>query len=510
LKNFEIPYSDTKLFSKLVLDYINNDDALRPFINNFPLMDNFAEQISEKQRSTVDRITLVKVLKKQNANLILSKSSKSSINKLLDNQTLTVTTGHQLCLFGGPLYLFYKIISTLNLVEQLKENFPKNNFVPIFWMASEDHDFNEINHINIFGKKIVWDSKQSGAVGKMSLNNFNPVIDELKLVLGESKNAEKLMHIFKKSYLEHRNIADATRYLINYFFGEYGLIILDPDDKDLKKQIIPLIKKDVLNNGFVDTISSQSAKISNNHKVQAFVRDTNFFYLSDGKRELITENLSEHIIENSPHFFSPNVLLRPLYQEVILPNIAIVGGGAEIAYWMQLKTAFKKENIVFPILVMRNSALLFNNKEIEKFTNLGFNIYDIFKDENSLQKEYILSQPSLNVSLQKQKSIIKEIFDNLIKETDDIGLKKSINSHLSKQLSALSKLEIKLIRNEKKKHETSISKISKIKNNLFPENYLQERYTNFIPFYLTHGDNFIQILKDNLNPLNPNFVILDF
>ena len=508
MKTFKIPYQDTQKFSKLVIDYLNEDEQLKPFVNHFPSLDNFEKQIIEKQNHPINRKVLVEVLKQQNTNLNLSAKSEKNIENLLNKKTFTITTGHQLCLFTGPLYFLYKIISTLNLTEQLQEKFSEKNFVPIFWMATEDHDFQEINHIHLFGKEIDWDSLQSGAVGKMNLNEFESALNELKSVLGESENAEQLLHLFENAYLKHQNLAQATRYLVNELFGKYGLVILDGDDKILKKQFIPIIKKDVLQQGFIKTIKQCSEQLDKEYKAQAFVRDINFFTLTEGRRDLIKGGITEKEIDKSPEKFSPNVLLRPLYQETILPNIATIGGGAEVAYWMQLKTAFEQENIPFPILVLRNSVLLLSDKQNQKCIDLGFGIDDVFKQEHALQKQYVFSQKSTEISLKKQQEAMEKVFAELLEKTNDIAMQNSIKAQLHKQLSALDKLEEKLIRNEKKKHETTLQQISKIKHQLFPNNTLQERYANFIPFYLKYGDNFIEILKENLNPLNPNFVVL--
>ena len=508
MRTFKISYQDTQKFSKLVIDYLNEDERLKPFINYFPSLDNFEIQITEKQDHLINREVLVEVLKQQNTDIDLSEKSEHNIDSLLNKHTFTITTGHQLCLFTGPLYFLYKIISTLNLAEQLQENFPEKNFIPIFWMATEDHDFQEINHIHLFEKKIAWDNLRSGAVGRMNLSKFESVLNELKSVLGESENAEKLLHLFENAYLKHQNLTQATRFLVNELFGKYGLVILDGDDEKLKKLFLPIIKKDVLQQGFVKTIKQCSEQLAKDYKNQAFVRDINFFTLTEGKRELIKGGITKKEIEESPKEFSPNVLLRPLYQETILPNIATIGGGAEVAYWMQLKTAFEQENIPFPILLLRNSVLLLSDKQNEKLINLGFGIDDIFKQEHALQTQYVFLQKTTEISLKKQQEAMELVFAELLEKTNDIAMQNNIKAQLHKQLSALDKLEEKLIRNEKKKHETALQQISKIKNQLFPNNILQERHTNFIPFYLKHGDNFIEILKENLNPLNPNFVIL--
>ena len=151
-------------------------------------------------------------------------------------------------------------------------------------MATEDHDFQEINHIHLFGKEIDWDNLQSGAVGRMNLSKFESALHELKLVLGESENAEQLLHLFENAYLKHQNLAQATRYLVNELFGKYGLVILDGDDKILKKQFIPIIKKDVLQQGFIKTIKQCSEQLAKDYKAQAFVRGINFFTLAEERK----------------------------------------------------------------------------------------------------------------------------------------------------------------------------------------------------------------------------------
>ena len=508
MKVDKISYQETNKFSKLALDYLNKDEKLKPFVNHFPTLENFGKQINEKQDHLVNRDILVEVIRKQNASFSLSEKSKNNIDLLADKRTFTVTTGHQLCLFTGPLYFIYKIISTINLAEQLQKQYPKNNFVSVFWMATEDHDFQEVNHINLFGKEMEWDSKQTGAVGRMSLNGFESVLTELKSVLGTSENAKKLISLFENAYLNHDNLTEATRYLVNELFGEYGLIILDGDDKRLKQQFIPTIKKDILEQGFKKSITKCSDDLANEYKAQAYVRPINFFKLSDGKRELIKGVITEKEIDEYPENFSPNVLLRPLYQETILPNIAYIGGGAEVNYWMQLKTAFQQENIPFPILLLRNSAMLLNVGQNKKRQDLGFSIADLFLDEHQLQKKFVLSQKGAVVSLKDEINSLEDMYVSILAKTTDVGLQISIKSQHQKQLKSLVQLEEKLLRLAKQKNESSLNQISKIKQQLFPNNSLQERHDNFISFYLTHGENFIKIMKENLNLLNPNFVVL--
>ena len=192
-----------------------------------------------------------------------------------------------------------------------------------------------------------------------------------------------------------------------------------------------------------------------------------------------------------------------------MPNIAYIGGGAEVAYWMQLKNAFQQENIPFPILILRNSVLFMDDKQNQKRQALGFTINDLFLEEHQLQKKFVLNQKDSHISLKDEMDAVENIYASITAKTTDLGLQNNIKSQQQKQLKSFKQLEEKLLRIAKQKNESSLNQISKIKQQLFPDNSLQERYDNFIPFYLKGGDNFIEILKENLNPLNPNFVVLN-
>jgi len=502
----KISYQDTKLFSTLVVDYLNENEEVSSFINHFPTVESFKKQIEEKKKSDTNRSVLVDVLKHQNSTFALSDKSTTNLDLLKLKNTFTITTGHQLCLFTGPLYFIYKIISTINLTEELIKEYPENNFVPIFWMASEDHDFEEVNHINLFGEKIVWDSNQKGAVGKMSTESLKDIFIELRQVLGNSENAKKILSLFENAYQNHATLSDSTRYLVNELFGKYGIVIIDGDNKQLKNVFSPFIKRDILEKSNFHSLKYCSDKLSQKYNLQAFVREVNFFRISEEKRERIEGGVSEEEIDNNIEIFSPNVLMRPLYQEYILPNLAYIGGGAEIAYWMQIREMFKKEEVCFPLLILRNSSMWIEEKDFTKFISLGFELKDLFCSENELHNKFIKKQSSISLDFEKIK--IEKLYQGISDKTSDVGMVSSIHSELKKQLKSFSKLEKKLLKSEKQNHETSLNQISKIKNKLFPKNSLQERFENIIPFYLTYGEKFIETLKEELNPLDTNFLIL--
>lgn len=516
-----LTYSETKSFSELILNYLSKNSSLKDSYHRWPSVENFESQIREKSSQEINRDLLVEVLHEQYENLSTTSLVKDNIELLALPNTFTVATGHQLCLFTGPLYFLYKILSTINLAEELRLKYPNINIVPVFWMATEDHDFDEISQVNIFGKKWVWEQKQKGAVGNISTESLKPLIDELAKVLGATEESNELLSLFEKAYLNNNTLVSATRYLINAIFSKYGLVVLDANAKKIKGQIKALIKADIVARQHKVLIDNRSNKLP---KAQAYAREINFFYMIKGVRERIEFNdgiyrvvntnisFSEseilELIEECPERFSPNVLMRPLYKELILPNLAMVGGGAEVNYWMQLKDVFVHHKVVFPILLLRNSLLLVNKNLSEKISNLGFTIEQFFMTEQDLQQVFVRRNQSEEISLALAMSKVEAVYDEIALKTNDPGLKSSVQAEKKRQLNSLKKLEQKLRRQENQKHKTSLQKISSIKSKLFPEGGLQERYDNFSHHYLSFGNTFLDVLKNNIKPLSHKFTIL--
>ena len=352
MKVTQIPFKKTGFFSYIMIDYLDENSRLKPFYNNFPNTKGFYNQIEEKKKSfrLQNRIVLSDALHNQYKGFAISDKTQENIDLLKKQNTFTVTTGHQLNLFTGPLYFLYKIISTINLAEELSEKFPENQFIPVYCMATEDHDFDEINYFNFDGKKVLWNRKDGGAVGRFSTEGLEQVFNVFTEHLGNSNNAEYLKELFSKGYLQHNNLADATRFIANELFAEYGLVIIDGDDNSLKELFTPFLKQELENQVSYREVTNTIARLEENYNIQVNPREINLFYLGDDFRErIVFENgvykinntalvftKEELLLElkNNPKAFSPNVIMRPLYQEVILPNLCYIGGGGEQAYWL--------------------------------------------------------------------------------------------------------------------------------------------------------------------------------
>ncbi|MGB3607713.1 bacillithiol biosynthesis cysteine-adding enzyme BshC [Psychroserpens sp.] len=524
-----IPFRDTHYFSNFICDYLDEKDTLKELYNRFPNLDNFEAQIEEKKGSFKQdsRSELVHVLKDQYANLNTSEITLTHIESLTSVDTFTVTTGHQLNLFTGPLYFLYKIISTIKLTKQLKQTYPNYNFVPVYWMASEDHDFNEINYFNFKGKKIRWNSEQTGAVGHFSTKGLEDVFDVFSSEMGLGKNAEQLKSWFRNAYIEHDNLADATRYLANELFGSYGLVILDSDHTDLKRLFIPQMKKELIEQtAFKNVTQTNGILEALGLKIQVNPRDINFFYIKDGLRERIVEHddvysvietdiawsqteLLAHL-EEYPERFSPNVIMRPLYQEVILPNLCYIGGGGEMIYWLQLKSNFEAQGVTFPMLLLRNSALVKTEKQAEKLEKLHISDGDLFLDRNSFINKKVRKISNIDIDFSEQITHLESQFKHLhelAKQTDKSFLG-AVKAQEVKQIKGLKHLEKRLLKAQKRKLADEISRCTDLQEQLFPNGNLQERTVNFSELYLEYGEQLILHVMKALQPLKGDFTII--
>ncbi len=391
-----IPYYKTGYFSKLVTDYLDNATQLQSFYNFPPTIEGIQASINQR-KNFKHRKLLVETLQKQYEYLNVHEKVNANLKLLLNENTFTITTAHQPNIFSGPLYVVYKVFHAIKLAEELKQQFPQNNFVPVYFMGSEDADLKELNNITINQRKYVWETKQTGAVGRMKVDKaLLQLINEIEGQISVKPDGKKLVEIFRDAYKEKESIQQSTLKLLNTLYSEYGLIVLIPDNVAFKKLFQPVIKKELIEQFSNKAVKTTAKELEKYYKVQASGREINLFYLIDDKRERIeienkkyevrslnkewtTEEILKEL-EEHPERFSPNVILRGALQETILPNIAFVGGGGELAYWMELKEVFKKTDVPYPVLLLRNSFLVIDEKEYQTVKKLGLTEGDIFQE----------------------------------------------------------------------------------------------------------------------------------
>ncbi|MBL4662217.1 MAG: bacillithiol biosynthesis cysteine-adding enzyme BshC [Flavobacteriaceae bacterium] len=525
-----IHYHQTGYFSKLMCDYLAKDGATTPFYHRFPELSQFKQQLEEKQKAftSESRDILVRELELQYKGTVISEATQRNITSLSSDNTFTITTGHQLNLFTGPMYFLYKIFSVINLSEQLSETYSDYNFVPVYWMATEDHDFDEINYFNLYGKKMTWGRQSGGAVGELSNEGLDEVLNVVSAAFGNTVNGQRLTSLFSEAYVKHQNLADATRYLGNELFKEYGLVIIDANRSSLKKVFTPYAELELTENrSFKQVTQTTGRLVTAGYGEQVHPREINLFYLVEGIRErIISEDghfyvndtdisfTSEEIkaeLQEHPERFSPNALLRPLYQEVILPNLCYIGGGGELAYWFQLKDYFESVEVPFPILLLRNSALLVATKYSVKLQNLNIDVAALFQKQHELTASYTKELSTINIDFSNQKKHLQQQFVDLydLAKKTDASFVGAVAAQEKKQLNGLAHLEKRLLKAQKRKWGDQLERLTTIQDKLFPNMSLQERNTNFSEFYLEYGDALLSVLKENLDPLFLEFTVLE-
>ena len=512
----KIDFSQTNAFTPLFLDYLAQEDTLRDFYHHPPQRTSFAEQLTEKQLTPEVRNDLVRVLKDQYQGLKTTQVVRENIDALEHDQTYTITTGHQLNIFSGPLFFIYKLVTTINACRQLSQQHPDHRFVPIYWMASEDHDFAEINHFHLFGQRYEWNTEQQGAVGRFKPDGIDQVLSSLP----------EAVPLFEKAYREHDSLAAATRYYVNELFGARGLLVLDADDATLKRHFVPVMQDDALNQSAQKLVEEASQRLDElDYRTQVHPRPINLFYLTNQQRERLVRNedgfavnntdqrFSEEELQNEieahPERFSPNVVLRPLYQEMILPNLGYVGGPGELAYWLQLKPVFDHYQVPFPILLPRNFALVVSKSNAKKLQKVGLETAELFQDTDTLIKDFVENHADASLSLGEQKAALAKVYEQVEEKVlaVDGSLKGFVGAESSKAFRSLENIEKRLKKAEEQKQETAVGQLESLKEKLFPDGGLQERHENLLTYYI-NNPQFVDELLEELDPFDLRFNVL--
>ena len=514
-------------FNSLIFDYLNQQSGAVDLYHRFPDENSILDQSAEKIEKYKHRQILHAALEQQLSSFDLTAKQKENFHKLSLPETVTITTGHQLNLFTGPLFFFNKILQLIKCCDEMNQKHKTYNFVPVFWMATEDHDFEEINHFFFRDKKISWNRQSGGAVGRMDLNGIDEVFDEFFDEIEDSDRKDELKKIVNDTYLNSKNLTEATQKLVQLIFADRGLLMIDGDDRELKKLMIPVFETDLFEQTAFRKISETNQKmIEKGYPVQVNPREINLFYLGDGSiRERIVFEDGKFKVLNSdyefskeeirkelydyPEKFSPNVILRPIYQETVLPNIAYIGGAGESAYWLQLKSFFDEMKIPFPLVIVRNTVLLLSSKQHQKLEKLGISYKELMEPLNEIINQNITQNSTVEIDFEAYENSIQKIFDELTEKAvqTDITFSKMVDAQRTKQLKGLDKLKKRLLRAEKRKYAERVGSVKKIYNELFPQNNLQERVVNFSELYLEYGFDFMDEIIGEIKPIEFCFSI---
>lgn len=524
----QLSFSDTGYFSKIALDYVEGNEKLRPFYAHEVSKAGIEAAIHAREQFAQQREVLVAQLQRQYEGLKVTQAVKDNIVKLANNNSFTITTAHQPNIFTGPLYMMYKILHAIKLAKSLKKDFPQYEFIPVYYMGSEDADLDEIGQFTVNGKKYVWETKQTGAVGRMKVDaSLVALLEELKGQIDVEPFGSELTALFSCCYTLGKTIQQATLEIMNSLFGQHGLVVLIPDNAELKRLFEPVVRKELMTQFSHPIVEQTSVELEKaDYKQQASGRALNLFYLLGDRRERLekengiftvpalnlsfseSEMLTE--LESHPERFSGNVILRGAFQETILPNIIFVGGGGEIAYWLELQNVFNAVHVPYPALMLRNSFTVLDERATCFYKLLDISPKQLFESEVDILN--ILSERKNNNKTQLSEEIasFEKLYSSVREKAVEASstLEKHVLALMVQNANRLKDLEKKMQRQERRKLVTEGEWLEYLKNTLFPNDSLQERVENIASLYGQYGKGLLDRLLLESPAYPPKFVLL--
>ncbi len=525
--------ADREIASKLYSDYHTHFEKLAYFYSgNFREKSAWGKKIDQLKDRSYDRNALLRILNDQNRDFHSGIKSLANIDLLGNDNTFAVVTGQQLGLFGGPLYTFYKAVTAVKLAYKLSADFPDYNFVPVFWLEGEDHDYEEINKIKFLsggnelteipyllgGKPL---EKNIGATGSIVVDeHIKQFFVSVGSSLPQSDYSKALLELMHGYYKPGTSLLKAFAGFMNHVYEDSGLVFINSNHPELKRILSPLFLDEINNNSETSKLVIQrSVELEEQYHAQIKAKALNLFMFYKGGRHLIEpsdsgdyylknlrqrytkEELTE-IATATPELLSPNVVLRPICQDTLLPTIAYVAGPAEIAYFGQLKSVYDKHKIPMPIIFPRASVTLVEEKVLKVLEKYSLELVDLFGDV-----EPVLSRVSEQVSEVK----VDALFDMLngrineaVQEARygiqqiDPTLGGAVDNTIGKFQQQLEVLKQKTQKAQQQKEEISLKQIRKAAMNIFPNGNFQEREISAVQYLNKYGPDFVKWIANEI------------
>lgn len=519
-----ISFADTGRFSKLAVDHAVGDGFLDGFRQFPPTLAGLHDAAAQRGFSQEHRAVLARVLRRQYEGLDALEAVSRNIDRLADDG-LAVTTGHQLCLFMGPMYVPFKLLNAIRLAEQLSTETGRP-VVPVFWMASEDHDRAEVDHAFLRGQQLDWPGEAGGAVGRMTVDGSEAAVEKAIAGLGAGPHGDELGRLLRDAYRPGRTKAEAMRRLVHGLFGRLGLVIIDGDDPELKRLFVPVMREEMLNGIVQRTVSYADERLKERYAPQAHARPINLFHLRRGHRSRIEHHEDGfRVLDGGPRFsmdellldlelrpqdYSPNVLMRPLYQESVLPNIAYIGGGGELAYWMQLRWLFQAVQVPMPAVLLRASAAFLPGKLEGRRAQLGLSIEDLFLPEHTIMNMVARTASGVDINLDQERASMEALISGIATRASavDATLEASAGAMAARAHRLMDGMEERMARALRRQQAVALGRAHSILEALFPAGQLQERRESLLPLIAERGPEVLDELLQVLDPLDPRFTVL--
>ncbi len=528
-------YSFEKLpFSKLFKTYTKDFSKLQEFYPYNPFDENSIASKVTSITKTDAHNGYIKALDTYHSDLGISQVNQ--LQKLGKEDSLAIVTGQQLGIYGGPVFTIYKTITTILLAKQWEKKLGKP-VVPVFWLADEDHDFDEVAWFGISAnedfKKIVYDEVSTGGlVSDYSISeSIHPFKSEIKELFIDTDFSTDLWKLYDECFTVGDTFASAFAKMMDSMFGKHGLLIAGSNTREIKTIVAQTFSDSITKHHQIhEALDVQSKHLASEYHSQVVLGDTNLFYLDEkrrrvkiersqnswkaGDKEWNEEDLTAEI-SSVPEKFSPNVFLRPIIQDQLLPTLGYVAGPGETAYYGQMKALYSIFGLEMPVIFPRLSATLLESGIERIMEKLPFELNKYSERIEDLDSEYVTLSESHDIEalFNNWKQEIKAISDNpseIIRDID-ASLDGTVGKTISGFDTALDNLKGKVYRSVKQQEHTQLQRIRKIKAQLYPGGGLQERMVSFMYFMNKYGinvwDEVLELFEDESLDLSHHYII---
>lgn len=518
----QVPHT-TRLFSDFLYEY----PKVEKFYPSSPyILQNLASRSFPEYDST-RRAQVASILEHQNRRWNASAKALENISRLRAGAS-AVVTGQQVGLFGGPVFAVYKALTAIKLAEAATAQ--GVNAVPIFWLATEDHDLAEINHVSIPGpdfslQKLRTEAagKPDSAVGRITFaDEISTVIDRTSEILGETE----IVATLRQSYVPGVNFGEAFARLFARIFADFGLILLEPSDPELHRIAEPILHSSIEQAAELDEAllarGKELERAGYHQQVKVTESSTLLFGMENGSRTVIhrktnngagdfqlgsrrlkkAELLRE--ISDAPEAFSANALLRPVMQDYLLPTIAYVGGSAEVAYFAQSAVIYQALLGGVTPIVPRFSATIIEPKPAHVLQRYGLTFQDAMQSPEALREHLAVralpqdvhsafdkAEKTLQASVENVKKSLARVDPTLVEAATRAG---------SKMDYQINRLRARAARAELRRIEVLGRHAALLSNALYPDKTLQEREVGGIYFLSRYGNDFLQQIYREIRP----------
>ncbi len=519
-------------FSPLFVDYVSDYDKVRDFfpgdVKDSASWEDAFVRVGSLER---DRSGLVQILSRQNRDFHCGVQTLSNIDSLLNDSTYAVVTGQQVGLFTGPLYTIYKTLTAIKLARKLNEQYPGKQFVPVFWLAGEDHDLAEVSSVGLIDNQNNFRSLEyvpealkgttnPGAVGNIELDEgLGEFLESVTGVLVPTEFSEKVMELFHTAYQKGMTYNKSFVHLMNDLLVDSGLIFIDPGDPEVKKVLSPVFEKEVHEASLTSQLMiERSAELERRYHAQVKPKSINLFLLHKrgrylieqrnegyglkGSRQQFTREEMEEMLREKPDLFSPNVVLRPVCQDLLLPTAAYVAGPAEVAYMAQLGPVYDRFGVPQPLVYPRASATIIEDKVGKVLERFSLDVSDFYRDVELVKQQVAVQVSEVNFDelFGGTKASLDDVLRSLGKGLEKIdptlmGALKNAQEKIKFQVDALGQ---KAIAAQKRKDEITMRQIEKAAFHLFPGGVFQERQINVLHYLNKYGLEFLRWLDGEL------------